>query len=75
LQAIRYLVVLVTGFIAGNRAVDAIRSWREWHVWQIRDPSGAEAYRTFFVVSASIAVISLTVAALVWWLLRPRRAP
>jgi hypothetical protein len=74
LQTVRYIVVLVTGFIAGSRAVAAIRSWQEWHIWAVRDPSGADAYKTFFIANASAAAVSLAIAALVWWLLRPRSA-
>jgi hypothetical protein len=70
-QTVRYLIVLITGFIAGSRSVDALRSWREWHSWAVRDPSGAEAYRTFFMMNAAIALVSLLIAGLVWWLLRP----
>jgi ABC-type sulfate transport system permease component len=72
MQAIRYAVVLLTAFIAGSRAVDAARSWNEWQSWAVRDPSAAEAYRTFFLMSAATAVVSLAIAALVWWLLRPK---
>jgi hypothetical protein len=72
LQRVRYIVVLVTGFIAGSRVVDAIRSWQEWHTWAARDPSGAGAYRTFFTVNVLAAIVSLLIAGLVWWLLRPR---
>lgn len=72
MQTVRYLVVLVTGFIAGSRTVDALRSWREWRSWAVRDPSGADAYRTFIVLDAAIALVSLLIAGLVWWLLRPR---
>ena len=72
MQLVRYLVVLVTGFIAGGRAVDAIRSWREWHLESLRDPSSAEAYKTFFLVDTAAAALSLAIAGLVWWLLRPR---
>lgn len=71
-QTLRYLVVLVTGFIAGSRAVDAVGSWREWHMWATRDPSEADAYRTFFVADATITALSLAIAGLVWWLLRPQ---
>jgi hypothetical protein len=70
-QTIRYLVVLVTGFIAGSRTVEAVRSWQEWHSWAAQDPSGSEAYRTFFLVNSAVALISLSIAGLVWWLLRP----
>jgi hypothetical protein len=72
-QIARYLVVLVTGFIAGSRTIDAARSWREWHTWAAQDPSGADAYRTFFLMSSTIALVSLLIAGLVWWLLRPAK--
>ena len=72
MQKVRYIVVLVTGFIAGSRSVDAIRSWQEWHMWLERDPSGADAYKTFFFVNGATAGLSLAIAVLVWWLLRPR---
>jgi hypothetical protein len=74
LQTVRYLIVLVTGFIAGSRTVDAIRSGREWLAWAGRDPSGADAYRTFFIMNTAIALVSLVIAGLVWWLLRPGRS-
>jgi hypothetical protein len=70
-QTIRYAVVLLTGFIAGSRTVDAARSWREWHAWSLQDASGADAYRTFFLVNMAVAILSLCIAGLVWWLLRP----
>jgi hypothetical protein len=71
LRIVRYLVVLITGFIAGSRVIDAAHSWREWHTWAAQDPSSAGAYRTFFLVSSTIALLSLAIAGLVWWLLRP----
>ena len=71
LQLIRYLVVLVTGFIAGSRAIDAVRSWQEWQTWAATDASGADAYRIFFITNSVAAIVSLLIAALVWWLLRP----
>ena len=73
MQAIRYAVVLLTAFIAGTRAVDAAQSWHEWQSWISRDPSAAEAYRTFFLMSAATALTSLAIAGLVWWLLRPKQ--
>jgi len=71
-QIIRYLVVLVTGFIAGSRTVDAARAWQEWHTWAARDSSGADAYWGFFLVNSAVALLSLSIAGLVWWLLKPR---
>jgi hypothetical protein len=66
------VVVLLTGFIAGGRTVDAARSWQEWQSWSGPDPSGADAYRTFFLQNTAMALLSLSIAALVWWLLRPK---
>jgi hypothetical protein len=70
-QAVRYLVVLAAGFVAGSRVVDAVRSWQEWHQWMSRDPATAGEYRNFFMVSATVSGLSLAIAILVWWLLRP----
>ena len=72
MQLVRYLVVLVTGFLAGSRAVDAVQAWKEWHGLSQADPSAADGYRTFFLVDLAVAALSLTIAGLVWWLLRPK---
>ena len=72
MRAIRYGVVLITGFIAGSRTVEAVRSWQEWRHWAAQDPSGAEAYWSFFLVHTAVALLSLSIAGLVWWLLRPQ---
>jgi hypothetical protein len=72
LQAIRYLVVLVGGIVAGGRVVEAIAAWREWRRWMTSDPSGADAYRTFLVVNVAAAILAVCLAALVWHLLRPK---
>lgn len=71
-QAARYLAVLFVGFIAGGRIVSAIRGWREWQAWAERDPSAADAYRTFFVMDIAIVALAISIAGLIWWLLRPR---
>jgi hypothetical protein len=70
-QRVRYLVVLLTGFLAGSRAVDAVQSWKEWHGQRATDPSSADASYTFFLVDLATAALSLIIAVLVWWLLRP----
>ena len=57
MQIVRHVVVLLTGFIAGARTVDAVRSWKDWDL---------------FLQNTVVAVLSLTIAGLVWWLLRPR---
>jgi hypothetical protein len=75
LAIVRYAVVLLTGIIAGGRTVDALQAWREWHRVATSDPSAADAFRTFFLVDLAAAILSLGIAALVWWLLRPRPAP
>jgi hypothetical protein len=64
--------VLVTGFLAGSRAVDAVQSWNEWQGQRATDPSAADAYYTLFLVDLAVAALSLAIAGLVWWLLRPR---
>jgi hypothetical protein len=71
IDVVRYGLVLLAGIIAGGRAVDAVQAWREWHRWAERDPSAAEAYHTFWVVDVAVAALSLAMALLIWWLLRP----
>jgi hypothetical protein len=71
---IRYAVVLVTGIIAGGRVVDAAQAWSEARRAAVTDPSAADAYRTFALVDGAIALCSLAIAGLVWWLLRPSSA-
>jgi len=62
-------VALVAEFIAGSRTVEAFVAWREWQKWKRVDPSGAALYRAACRLDAGVAIISLTVACLVWWLL------
>ncbi len=73
MKALRYALVLIGGIVAGDRIAEAIRAWQEWHRWVGHDPSGSEAYRTFFLVNAMAALLSIGLAALLWHLLRPRR--
>jgi hypothetical protein len=73
LQAIRYLVVLIGGVVAGGRVAEAIIAWQEWRRWMLTDPTGAEAYRNFLVGNAMAAILSVCLAALVWHLLRPKQ--
>ena len=72
-QPVRYAVVVTAGILAGGHGVEAARAWREWRNWQGTDASGADAYRTFFLVNTAAAIISLCLAALLWHLLRPRQ--
>jgi hypothetical protein len=71
---VRHGVALVAGFIAGTRGISAITGWRAWHDLASRDPSGAELYRTATILDLGIAAVSLALAGLAWWLLRPPRA-
>ncbi|MFL5449355.1 MAG: hypothetical protein ACJ8A6_12160 [Gemmatimonadales bacterium] len=73
MAALRYALVLIAGMLAGNRVVEAVRAWREWHTWVGSDASGSEAYRTFFLVNTAAALLSIALAALLWHLLRPRQ--
>ena len=74
-NGLRYAVVLAAGIIAGGRTVGAIQAWRQGRMWRERDPSGADAYLTFAQIDAVTAALSLAVAVLIWWLLRPRAGP
>jgi hypothetical protein len=71
-KALRYALVLIGGIVAGDRIAEAIRAWQEWHRWLGRDPSGSDAYRTFFLVNTTAALLSIGLAALLWHLLRPK---
>ena len=72
MQPVRYVIVLLTGFLAGSRTVDAVQSWKEWHTRLATDPSDAANYHSYFLVDLAVAALSLTIAGLVWWLLRPK---
>ena len=67
---VRYGIVLLAGALAGVRIVSAAQAWQQYLSWRERDPSGADAYLTFAQVDAAIVVISVSLAGLVWWLLR-----
>ena len=70
MQVLRYIVVLLAGFLAGSRVVDAAQTWREWRVAATASPNAAELHG-YFLRDLGIAVLSLAIAALIWWLLRP----
>lgn len=73
---VRYAVVLLAGALAGVRIVGAAQAWQQYLSWRERDPSGAAAYLTFAQVDVAIVVVAVSLAGLVWWLLRsPARAP
>lgn len=46
-----------------------MQSWQQYRALKARDPSAADAYLTFVQVDAAIAVVSLCLAGLLWWLL------
>jgi hypothetical protein len=72
----RYAVVLLAGALAGVRMVSAAQAWQQYLSWRERDPSGADAFLTFAQVDAAIVVVAISLAGLVWWLLRsPAPAP
>ena len=45
-----------------------------WHDLAATDPSGAELYQTTALLDIGIVVVTLCLAALAWWLLRPAKA-
>ena len=52
----------------------AAQAWRDWHRWAVSDPSAADLYRTEFWVELTIALLTVAVVGLVYWLLRPGTA-
>jgi hypothetical protein len=68
---LRHGIVLVGGFVAGSRGISAIAAWRAWHDLAASDPSGAELYQTTAMLDLGIVAVSLALAGLGWWLLRP----
>ena len=52
----------------------AAQAWRDWHRWAVSDPSAADLYRTDFWVELTIALLTVAVVGLVYWLLRPGTA-
>jgi hypothetical protein len=67
----RHALVLLGGFLAGSRLVDAAGAWREWHRWAVADPSAADLYRANFWFDVVVALLTLAAAWLVHRLLRP----
>ena len=67
---LRSLVVLVTGFLAGSRLVAAGMSWKAWQAYKA-DAGAADALYHTFLADLAMAVLSLAIAGLVAWLLRP----
>ena len=68
----RYATVVLAGIVAGSKTVSAFQGWQQYRLWRLRDPSGADASLTFAQLELAMAGLSLTIAALVWWLLRPK---
>ena len=71
---VRTCLALLAGIIAGGRAVSAFKSFKLYHAMTMTDPSRAEPYLTVAAYDLGILVLSVTIAGLVWWLLRPSSA-
>ena len=72
---IRYLLVLLGGFLGGGRLVAAVHAWREWHAWETSDPSLADFFRTEFWLQLTFAGITLAATFVVFRILRPPGPP
>ena len=68
---LRFIIAVIAGIVATSQAIGAIQAWRQYRLWRERDPSAADAYLTFAQVDAVLAGVSLGIAVLGWWLLRP----
>jgi len=72
---VRSCVVLLTGIIAGGRAISAVKSLEQYQAMRMTEPSRAEPYLSAAAHDLGIVALSVTLAGLVWWLLRPSSAP
>jgi hypothetical protein len=72
---VRSCVALLAGIIAGGRAVGAVHSLQQYYAMRMTEPSRAEPYLTVATYDLSIVALSVTLAGLVWWLLRLSSAP
>ena len=75
-SVVRYAVVLLGAFLAGNRLVSARNEWVMWHRPDImNDPSAMELYQSGFWIDIASAVAACAVAGMWFWYLgrRPRR--
>ena len=68
---VRSCVALLAGMTAGGRAVGAVQSLEQYYAMRMTDPSRAEPYLAVATYDLSIVALSVTLAGLVWWLLRP----
>jgi hypothetical protein len=69
---VRHGIALLGGFIAGSRGISAVVAWRAWHDLVATDPSGAELYRTTAMLDLTVVVVCVALAALAWYMLRPK---
>jgi hypothetical protein len=67
---VRFVLLLLGGFFAGSRLVEAADNWRDWHRWAVADPSAADLYRTSFWIDVAIVILTLSLTGLIYWLLR-----
>jgi hypothetical protein len=67
----RLVLVLLGGFLAGERLIDASEDWRLWHNLAVEDPSAADLYRTNFWFDVAVAAVAVGGACLAYRLLRP----
>lgn len=68
---VRLALVLLAGFLAGDKLVAAVADWREWHRWAVADPSAADLYRTNFWFDIATVVAAIVGAWIVHLMLRP----
>jgi hypothetical protein len=73
-EVARYGLILVAGYVAGTRAVEAVYDWRQWHALAVPDPSAAELYQTNFWFDVVAVLVFVAAAWLVHLLLRSPNA-
>jgi len=72
-SAVRWGLLLAGLVTAGMRLPELHRFWTQWRTLAGEDTSAAEAYRAYFLAEAAITAFVLTVAAVLFYVLRPRQ--
>jgi hypothetical protein len=72
---VRLALVLLAGFLGGERLVAAVTDWRQWHQLAVVDPSAADLYRTNFWFDIATVGAAIVAAWIVNLILQPPGDP
>jgi hypothetical protein len=71
-DAVRWGLLLAAVAVSGYRLPATFRNFQQWRAALPVDPSAADLYKTAFTVNAVGILVIVTVAAGVFYFLRPR---